>query len=152
MGGGGSKPAPQPAVVEQPPPAGSEKANIVYSFSEAEPRLDGLSRALANDCAGCTLRITAGLSGSSVKITRQFGTASIRQCSSYARDLQMTKDKKMSWMDFMSNLEAGAYMRDLGNGYCEEIRVSPEDSMKVKNGGEYKEDIIKTVRIRKQGF
>ena len=58
----------------------------------------------------------------------------------------------MSWMDFMNNLEAGNYMRDLGNGYCEEINTTPEDAMKVKSGGEYKEDIIRTVRIRKQGF
>lgn len=152
MGGGGSKPAPQPTVIERPPPAGSEKANIVYSFSATEPRLDGLTRTLANDCPGCTLRISAGVSGSSVKITRQFGTANYKQCSSYDRDLKLTKDKKMSWMDFMNNLEAGNYMRDLGNGYCEEINTTPEDAMKVKSGGEYKEDIIRTVRIRKQGF
>ena len=150
MGAGGSKPA-EKQVVENPPPAGSEKTSLVYNLPSG-PRLDGISRSLANDCPGCTLRIVAGVSGSSVKITRQFGTASFRECSSYQRDLQMTKEKKMSWIDFMNNLESGNYMRDLGNGYCEEIGISPEEAMKVKNGGEYKENVLKTVRIRKQGF
>jgi len=153
MGGGESKPAPAPTVVEQPPPAGSEKSNIVYNFT-SEPRLDGISRSLANDCTGtCTLQIATGVTGSSVKIIREYGTASFRQCNSYKQALQMTKDKKMSWVDFINNIQAGNYMRDLGNGYCEEITITPEGATKVKGGDEFKEgEYIKTARIRKQGF
>lgn len=153
MGGGGSKPAPAPTVIENPPPAGAKETNIVYNFA-AQPRLDGISRAIANDCTGtCTLQIGTGVSGSSVKISRQFGTASFRQCNSYKNALQMTKDKKMSWIDFINNIESGNYMRDIGNGYCEEITITPEGAAKVKGGDEFKEgEYIKTARIRKQGF
>lgn len=152
MGGGESKPPPQPTVIEQDPPAGSGQSNNVYSFTEAEPRLDGISRTFANNCGGCRFIITTGTSGSSVKVTRQFGTASFRQCNSYKRELQMANDKKLSWMDFISNLEAGNYMRDLGNGYCEEVRISAEEGLKVKEGGQFSEDKVETVRIRRQGF
>lgn len=153
MGGGGSKPAPEPKVIEQPPPAGSKETSIVYNFT-SQPRLDGISRSLADQCPGtCTLQIATGVTGSSVKIMRKYGTASFKQCSSYKNALEMTKNKQMSWIDFINNIQAGNYMRDLGNGYCEEITITPEGAERVKKGDEFKEgEYIKTARIRKQGF
>lgn len=147
MGGGGSKPAPAPTIIEQPPPAGSEERSVVYPDRPNAPRLDGLTRALANDCAPgkCVLQVVPGISSSSVRLSREFGVVSEFQCQRYDTDLKRVRNKQMSFQDFQRNLQAGRYLRNLGNGYCEQVEL-PEE---VKSLGEYDEGKLRTIRIQK---
>lgn len=149
MGGGGSKPAPPPTIIEQPPPAGSEERSIVYADRPNSPRLDGLTRALANDCAprNCILQVVPGISSSSVRISREYGVVSEFQCRKYDTDLKRVRNKEMSFPDFQRNLQAGRYLRNLGNGYCEQVELTEE----VKSLDQYDEGKLRTVRIQMVG-
>jgi len=149
MGGGGSRPAPPPTVVEQEPPAGSGQSSIVYADRPDTPRLDGLTRSIANECNGCNLQIASGISSSSVKLSREFGEVTDVQCKRYRNDRKRVDDKQMSFQDFLGNLKAGRYMRNLDNGYCEQITISEEDSSKVKKIGDVTDDKLQSVRIQK---
>jgi hypothetical protein len=149
MGGGGSRPAPPPTVVEQEPPAGSGQSSIVYADRPDTPRLDGLTRSLSNECNGCSLQIASGISSSSVKLSREFGEVTDVQCKRYSNDRKRVDDKQMSFQDFLGNLKAGRYLRNLNNGYCEQITISEEDSTKVKKIGDVTDDKLQSVRIQK---
>lgn len=149
MGGGGSRPAPPPTVVEQEPPAGSGQSSIVYADRPDTPRLDGLTRSIANECNGCNLQIASGISSSSVKLSREFGEVTDVQCKRYRNDRKRVDDKQMSFQDFLGNLKAGRYMRNLDNGYCEQITISEENSTKVKRIGDITDDKLESVRIQK---
>lgn len=148
MGGGGSKPAPPPTVIEQEPPAGSGQSSIIYPDRPETPRLDGISRALANECNGCNLQVVSGVSSSSVKISREYGFVSTSKCLRYKRDLQSVRDKKLSFQDFLNNLQSGEYLRDLGNGYCEQVKLSSEDEAKITKFEQFDEGKLQSIRIQ----
>jgi hypothetical protein len=147
MGGGGSKPA-EPVIVEDEPPAGSEESSIVYPNRPGLPRLDGISRTLANECNNCNLQVVSGISSSSVKISREFGTVSFKQCTRYYADLRRVREKKMSFQDFLNNLQEGVYYRGQDNGFCEQIQLSSEDAAKMTKIEEYDEGKLRSVRIQ----
>lgn len=147
MGGGGSKPI-EPVITEDEPPAGSEETSIVYPNRPGLPRLDGISRALANECNGCNLQVVSGISSSSVKVSREFGTVSFKQCTRYYADLKKVREKKMSFQDFKNNLLNGVYYRGQDNGYCEQVELSSEDAMKMNKIEDYDEGKLKSVRIQ----
>ena len=151
MGGGASKPAPAPTVVEQPPPAGSPERSVVYADRPNEPRLDGISYTLANPCAPgkCVLEVFAGTSSSSVKLSREFGVVSEFQCRKYATDLKRVRDKQMSFPDFLNNLQGGRYLRRINDEYCEQVELSDEDASAAKGIDQYDEGKLRTVRIQK---
>jgi hypothetical protein len=151
MGGGGSKPPPPPTVVEQPPPAGSDERSVVYPDRPNEPRLDGLTRALANDCApgNCILEVVPGISSSSVRLSREFGVVSENQCRKYTTDKKRVDDRMMSFQDFLNRLQSGAYLRNLGNGYCEQVELPADEAAKTKSMREYDENKLRSVRIQK---
>jgi hypothetical protein len=149
MGGGGSRPAPPPTVVEQDPPAGSGESSIVYADRPETPRLDGLTRTIANECNGCKLEVKSGISSSSVKLSREFGEVTDVQCKRYRDDKKRVTDKKMSFQDFLGNVKAGKYLRNLDNGYCEQVTMTEEDAKKFKNIGEFDENKLQSVRIQK---
>ena len=149
MGGGGSRPAPAPTVVEEPPPAGSGQSSIIYPDRKGTPRLDGLTRSMANECNNCILRVTSGTTSSSVKLSREFGEVTDMQCQRYKDDRKRVTDKKMSFQDFLGNLKAGRYMKDLSNGHCEQVTMSEEDAKKFKTIGEFDESKLQSVRIQK---
>lgn len=149
MGGGQSKPAPPPTVIEQEPPAGSGQSSIIYPERPDTPRLDGISRSLANECSQCILQVASGISSSSVKISREFGEVSEVQCRKYTTDLKNVRDKKMSFQDFIGNLQAGRYLRNLNNGYCEQIELSGEELSKVTKLEQFDESKLRSVRIQK---
>ena len=149
MGGGGSRPAPAPTVVEQDPPAGSGQSSIVYADRPDTPRLDGLTRSLSNDCNGCSFQIKSGISSSSVKLSREFGEVTDLQCKRYTTDWKRVNDKQMSLQDFLGNLQAGRYLRNLNNGYCEQIILSPEELQKVKKPEQFDVGKLESVRIQK---
>jgi len=149
MGGGGSRPAPPPTVVEQDPPAGSGESSIVYADRPETPRLDGLTRTIANECNGCKLEVKSGISSSSVKLSREFGEVTDVQCKRYRDDKKRVTDKKMSFQDFLGNVKAGKYLRNLDNGYCEQVTMTEEDAKKFKTIGEFDENKLQSVRIQK---
>ena len=149
MGGGGSRPAPAPTVVEQDPPAGSGESSIVYADRPDTPRLDGLTRSLSNECNGCSLQIASGISSSSVKLSREFGEVTDVQCKRYTTDWKRVNDKQMSLQDFLGNLQAGRYLRNLNNGYCEQVILSAEDLQKVKKPEQFDTNKLQSVRIQK---
>jgi hypothetical protein len=148
MGGGGSKPAPAPTVIEQEPPAGSGESSIVYPDRPETPRLDGISRSLANECNGCELQVLSGISSSSVKVSREFGVVGENQCARYQRDLKRVREKKMSWQDFLNNLQSGRYLRNLNNGYCEQVELPSDEAQKVTKVEEFDEGKLRSVRIQ----
>ena len=147
MGGGPSKPAPPPTVVEQDPPAGSGQSSIIYPDRPETPRLDGLTRAIANECNECKLEVKSGISSSSVKLSREFGEVTDVQCKRYRDDKKRVTDKKMSFQDFLGNVKAGKYLRNLDNGYCEQITISDEDSKKYKTINDFDENKLQSVQI-----
>lgn len=150
MGGGGSRPAPPPpTVVEQEPPAGSGQSSIVYADRPDTPRLDGLTRSLSNECNGCNLQIASGISSSSVKLSREFGEVTDVQCKRFTTDWKRVNDKQMSFQDFLGNLQAGRYLRNLNNGYCEQVILSPEELQKVKKPEQFDTNKLESVRIQK---
>jgi hypothetical protein len=149
MGGGPSKPAPPPTVVEEQPPAGSGQSSIIYPDRPDTPRLDGLTRAIANECNECKLEVKSGISSSSVKLSREFGEVTDLQCKRYKDDKKRVTDKKMSFQDFLGNVKEGKYLRNLENGYCEQVTMSEEDAKKFKNIGEFDENKLQSVRIQK---
>jgi len=150
MGGGGSRPAPPPpTVVEQEPPAGSGQSSIVYADRPDTPRLDGLTRALSNECNGCSLQIKSGISSSSVKLSREFGEVTDVQCKRFTTDWKRVNEKQMSLQDFLGNLQAGRYLRNLNNGYCEQVILSPEELQKVKKPEQFDTNKLESVRIQK---
>ena len=134
MGGGESKPF-EPTVIEDPLPTRG-------------PRLDGVSRALANACDGCRLQVVSGVSSSSVKLSRTYGSVSYFQCGTYAADKKRVEKKEMSLQDFVGRLQSGKYYRNLNNGYCEQVELSREDALNVKDIGEV-DGKVRTVRIQK---
>ena len=150
MGGGGSRPAPPPpTIVEQEPPAGSGQSSIVYADRPDTPRLDGLTRSLSNECNGCSLQIASGISSSSVKLSREFGEVTDVQCKRFTTDWKRVNDKQMSFQDFLGNLQAGRYLRNLNNGYCEQVILSPEELQKVKKPDQFDTNKLQSVRIQK---
>lgn len=154
MGGGGSKPAPAPTVVEQEPPAGSGESSIIYADRPETPRLDGITRAIANECNGCMLEVVSGVSSSSVRVSRDFGVVSENQCKRYQRDLKRVRDRMMSWQDFLHNLQSGLYLRELGvrgnesKKYCEQVELSSEDARTMTKIEQFDEGKLRSVRIQ----
>ncbi len=149
MGNEASQPA--PTVIEDEPPAGSGQSSMVYPNRPETPRLDGVSRSLANECNECKLQVVSGISSSSVKVSREFGVVSQRQCMRYATDLKRVRDKMMSWQDFLTNLQAGRYLRNLENGYCEQVELPPpaEEEKLPTKVEEFDEGKLRSVRIQK---
>lgn len=114
-----------------------------------QPRLDNLSRSMANDCNECKLELITGITTSTVKLTREFGGVSGIQCGSYAFAKQQVQQKQLSLQDFLAALQQGKYHRENGmnNGYCEQVEISPEDASQIKNIGEV-DAKIKVSRIQ----
>ena len=90
--------------------------------------LDGVSRSVANECDICDLRVVTGVSTSSVKIKREFGTVTEAQCGRFARDERRVRAQTMSMPDFIGKLQAGKYMQDMGNGFCSQIDITSEQA------------------------
>lgn len=148
MGNASSGPSP-PTVNEEAPPGGSGESSMIYPARDGTPRLDGISRTLTDECKECVLRISSGISSSSVKLTREFGTVSILQCRRYADDKKRVTDKQMSIQDFIGNLQSGRYLRDLNNGFCEQVQLPEDEAEKVTKIEEFKEDKLQSIRIQR---
>lgn len=150
MGNGGSLPSIQ--IIEDPPPSGSDEDSIIYPNRPNSPRLTGLTRSLANDCAAgnCDMTVVPEISVSSVRLTREFGSISANQCLVYYKDILRLSQEKMSLRNFLNKLQAGAYYMKVGDGneFCKQIELSDEDLQKARKDG-YDQSKVKTLRIQK---
>jgi hypothetical protein len=122
----------------------------LYPDRPETPRLDGINRALANDCDRCSLQVLTGASSSSVRMSREYGVVSEMQCRRMAEDEQKVVKKEMSKRDFLNNLQSGMYYRNLRNGFCEQVEISSEKVQEIlASDGELQGKDIKSVRIQK---
>lgn len=148
MGGGGSKPRPPNPVIEDPPPAGSGRGSILYPDTPLTPRLDGLSRSLANQCNRCSVEVLSGVTVSSVQLSREYGTVAPQTCKTYEADRSRVAQQQMALQDFLNKLRSGEYYQDLNNGYCRRVDLSADDAAAITSvdqvGGK-----LRTVRIQK---
>jgi len=84
-----------------------------------------------------------------VKLSREFGEVTDVQCKRYTTDWKRVNDKQMSLQDFLGNLQAGRYLRNLNNGYCEQVILSQEELQKVKKPEQFDSNKLQSVRIQK---
>ncbi len=83
-------------------------------------------------------------------MSREYGVVSEMQCRRMAEDTIRVATKQMSKRDFLNNLQAGKYYRNLGNGYCEQVEVSSEKVQEaLAADGELLGKDITSVRIQK---
>jgi hypothetical protein len=122
MGGGASRPT--PSKFEDDPYPGLQ-----------QPRLDNVSRSMANECKDCKLEVLTGTSTATVKLSREFGSVSGLQCGSYMFAKRQVQEKQLSLQDFMASLQEGKYYRDNGqnNGHCEQLTITAEEASKIKD-------------------
>ncbi len=143
MGGGGSKRAFPPRIVQEPYPSASSLNNL------------SLSPGTTSACAACDIELDNRATTSSVKLTRDFGNISNKECMGYQKDLEAVKNKEMSFRDFFVNLQAGNYSRPVSrteNGeFCEQILFSDDDAKNINSLEDFDKNIakLKSIRIRK---
>lgn len=75
--------------------------------------IDGLSEKTALDCGNCSMSVAKGISSSSVKIMREYGTVTMEECSRFSKDIQRVRDREMAFREFKRNLQAGKYLRQI---------------------------------------
>lgn len=98
------------------------------------PFTDGVSISKAQACKKdkCDLSITPGLSASTVKITRTFGSVSASKCDNAKNDAQAVQRGELSVNDFKNRLRSGIYYFTSGN-QCLQISTSEEVLSKMKS-------------------
>jgi hypothetical protein len=145
MGGRGSKQynPPPPKIVEEPYPM--EKGHI------------NLSKSSSIACKDCTIKIDTRATTSSVKLIRDFGDASTRECSMYQSDLDKVKRKELSFQDFFLRLQSGGYSRpasenkDTGESFCEQVLFASDVAPSIQSIQDFEANVGKltTLRVRK---
>jgi len=98
MGGGGSTVQKMPDIVIQEP-------------YPPEKGIDGLAFSAAKDCSRCTLSIPEGISTSSVKIGRDYGATTYKECAKFYEDVAKVERREMAFAEFKRNLQQGKYLR-----------------------------------------
>jgi len=73
------------------------------------------------------------------------------ECRRFDTDLRRVRNKEMSFADFFGGIQAGRYLRNLNNGYCEQINFAPDVAEKITTLSEYEsnQDKLRTIRIQK---
>lgn len=143
MGGGGSKYEFPPVIVQEPYPSASSLNNL------------SLSPGTTAACAACDIELDNRATTSSVKLTRDFGNISNKECMGYQTDLEAVRKKEMSFRDFFVNLQAGNYSRPVSrteNGeFCEQVLFSDEDAKTINSLEDFDKNLskLKSIRIRK---
>lgn len=146
MGNTESKPPPAPLRVDDPYPTNAGA--------------DGVSLSMAEACAQCKLSVVPGISSSTVKLDRLFGSASPQECDSFQKAREAAIKGKMSFSDFKGQFKAGKLMSPKqidGETYCE-VRTfkDTEQEAAFKDAGELFTEMgflpgnFPVVRVRKQ--
>lgn len=72
--------------------------------------LAGVSVGGAQGCSRCVLKVNAGVSTSSVKLRREYGSVSASECKQYGQDADAVRGKRMAFAEFKRNLMNGKYL------------------------------------------
>jgi hypothetical protein len=67
-----------------------------------------------------------------VKLYREEGTISVKECEQFSLDTQAVRDQKMALDEYKGKLTAGKYYRSQANGYCAKM-VFPEEDVRAAN-------------------
>ena len=144
MGAGESKPPPPPLRIDDPYPGNKG--------------IDGISISMSEACARCELAVTPGISSSTAKLTRLFGSASEQECSNLQQAISDTVNGKMSYGDFKGQFKSGNLMigKNIdGEQYCQvygfkdNAQEAELDNI-AKWGAAYNAGLLPMVRVRKQ--
>lgn len=100
MGGGQSSFAKLPPIIREEP-------------YPPQRGIDGLSDKTALNCQNCNMSIAKGISTSTVKILREYGTVTMQECSEFSKDIQRVRSREMAFREFKRNLQAGKYLRQI---------------------------------------
>lgn len=100
MGGGQSAPAKAPPVIREEP-------------YPPQRGIDGLAVGSALQCQNCNMSVAKGISTSTVKILREYGTVTMQECSEFSKDIQRVRSREMAFREFKRNLQAGKYLRQI---------------------------------------
>ena len=144
MGGGQSKPPPPPLYINDPYPGNSG--------------IDGISISMAEACATCELSVAPGISSSTAKLTRRFGTAGEQECNNLVQAVLDTVSGKMTYNDFKGQLKAGRLMVTKtidGEPHCQVYGFKDDEQEAAlddifKWGAAYNGGFLPLVRVRKQ--
>ncbi len=98
MGGGGSTISKMPDIVIQEP-------------YPPEKGIDGLAFASAWDCSTCQITVQEGISTSTVRIGREFGTTTYTECAKFYEDIGRVERREMAFAELKRNLQQGKYLR-----------------------------------------
>jgi hypothetical protein len=89
---------------------------------------EGLLVQKAQGCSTCILTIPRGVSTSTVKMTREFGSITIQQCRRLDDDVGKVGRGEMALAELKTRLRAGKYYRESASGFCKQI-VVPDDKL-----------------------
>jgi len=115
MGAGSSQPK-APTIVHRDPPPNAQA-------------LRGLSVNGSQGCkpGRCVLIVPQGVSSSSVKLSREQGSVSLKECQQLAQDTAAVQAQRMALDEFKGNLVAGKYFRQQTNGYCSQLMLTDDE-------------------------
>lgn len=76
-----------------------------------EKGIDGLAFASALDCSKCMLSVEEGISTSSARIGREYGSTTYAECGKFYEDIGKVERREMAFAEFKRNLQQGKYLR-----------------------------------------
>lgn len=72
--------------------------------------LSGVAVGTSQGCTRCVLKVNSGISTSSVKLRREYGTVSTADCKRYGQDYKNVQERRMAFSEFKKNLMSGKYL------------------------------------------
>ena len=98
MGGGGSTIQKMPDIIIQEP-------------YPPEKGIEGLAFSAAKDCSKCVLSVEEGISTSTVRLQREYGTTTYMECGKFYEDIGKVERREMAFAELKRNLQQGKYLR-----------------------------------------
>lgn len=74
--------------------------------------IDGVSIGSSGttECDNCSLRITPGVSASSIRMFREYGNVTLKDCALFSEDVEKVNKNEMAFQEFKRNLGNGKYL------------------------------------------
>jgi hypothetical protein len=83
--------------------------------------LDGVSIGSAAGAANVKLFISPGLSSSSVRLSREFGSVSVEQCKTFERAFSQLRANELDFSTFKANIQQGKYFVSNSAETCKQV-------------------------------
>ena len=100
-------------------------------------------------CGPCRLAVAKGVSASSAKLYREFGTISSRECGTFTEDTRKVSEKEMAFDEYKSNLTSGKYYERQDNGFCSQLLFQDADLANVTTPDAIPWGKVRRPKIRK---